>query len=74
MLHAAHDWAIHVFLAPHLADETYDRTLSPYYAAANLWVDAIIDPRSTREVLDHLLWVACGHDPEERFNLGVFQV
>ncbi len=54
--------------------ERYDRTLSPYHAAANLWVDAIIDPRSTRQVLDHLLSVVCRQDPEEGFNLGVFQV
>ena len=54
--------------------QTYETTLSPYHAAANLWVDALIDPRSTREVLDHLLGVACSHDPKERFNLGVFQV
>ena len=52
----------------------YERTLSPYHAAANLWVDAVIDPRRTRETLDLLLAVACRHDPEEEFRLGVFQV
>ncbi len=54
--------------------ERYERTLSPYYAAARLWVDAVIDPRSTRDVLDHLLEVACAQDPEGSFNVGVFQV
>lgn len=54
--------------------ERYERTLSPYHAAANLWVDAIIDPRETRDTLAHLLDVACGHDPEDHFNVGVFQV
>ena len=52
----------------------YERTLSPYHAAANLWVDAVIDPRRTRDTLDLLLAVACRHDPEEEFKLGVFQV
>jgi 3-methylcrotonyl-CoA carboxylase beta subunit len=54
--------------------ERYERALSPYHAAAHLWVDALIDPRETRDVLGHLLGVACGHDPEERFSVGVFQV
>jgi len=54
--------------------ERYGRTLSPYHAAANLWVDAVIDPRDTRRTLDHLLRVACAHDPEATFNVGVFQV
>jgi acetyl-CoA carboxylase carboxyltransferase component len=54
--------------------ERYERTLSPYHAAANLWVDALVDPRETRDVLDHLLHVACAHDPDERFSVGVFQV
>jgi acetyl-CoA carboxylase carboxyltransferase component len=59
-----------------LADvrESYDRTLSPYFAASRLWVDAIVDPRKTREVLDLLLAVACAHDPPEGFPVGVFQV
>jgi 3-methylcrotonyl-CoA carboxylase beta subunit len=54
--------------------ERYERALSPYHAAANLWVDALIDPRETRDVLDHLLHVACAHDPADHFNVGVFQV
>lgn len=52
----------------------YERTLSPYYAASKLWVDALVDPRSTRDVLGHLLDVACAHPPDEEFKLGVFQV
>ena len=52
----------------------YERTLSPYHAAANLWVDAVIDPRRTRETLDLLLEVACRCDLEEAVRLGVFQV
>jgi acetyl-CoA carboxylase carboxyltransferase component len=54
--------------------ERYERALSPYHAASNLWVDAIIDPRETRATLAQLLDVACAHDPPERFAVGVFQV
>ena len=53
---------------------TYDSTVSPYHAAAHLWVDAIIDPRATREVLTHLLRVACRVAPEQGMRVGVFQV
>jgi len=54
--------------------EQYDEQISPYYAAARLWTDAIIDPLETRQ------WVAMGIEaannaPIERaFNLGVIQV
>ena len=53
---------------------TYEATVSPYHAAAHLWVDAIIDPRSTRDVLKHLLRVACRVAPEQGMRVGVFQV
>lgn len=52
----------------------YDTQTSPYYAAARLWTDAIIDPVDTRK------WVSMGieaanHAPQERpFNMGVLQV
>jgi len=51
----------------------YDTQTTPYYAAARLWVDAIIDPRDTRR------WISMGieaanHAPVERFNPGVIQV
>lgn len=51
----------------------YDEQVSPYYAAARLWTDAIIDPLDTRT------WISMGieaanHAPIERkFNLGVIQ-
>ena len=53
---------------------TYEATVSPYHAAAHLWVDAIIDPRATRDVLKHLLRVACRAAPEQGMRVGVFQV
>jgi acetyl-CoA carboxylase carboxyltransferase component len=52
----------------------YDAQISPYYAAARLWTDAIIDPKDTRK------WISMGieaanHAPIERsFNMGVLQV
>jgi len=53
--------------------ERYKEQTTPYYAAARLWVDEIIDPVDTRD------WLARGlnvvdHNPElERFNPGVIQ-
>ncbi|MHA7057335.1 acyl-CoA carboxylase subunit beta [Aquimarina sp. M1] len=52
----------------------YDQQISPYYAAARIWTDAIIDPLDTRK------WISMGieaadHAPIEKpFNLGVIQV
>jgi acetyl-CoA carboxylase carboxyltransferase component len=52
----------------------YDEQVSPYYAAARLWTDGIIDPLDTRT------WISMGieaanHAPiEKKFNLGVIQV
>ncbi|MEM9362585.1 MAG: acyl-CoA carboxylase subunit beta [Bacteroidota bacterium] len=54
--------------------QRYDNQISPYYAAARLWTDAIIDPLDTRT------WISMGieaanHAPIEKpFNLGVLQV
>jgi acetyl-CoA carboxylase carboxyltransferase component len=51
----------------------YDEQISPYYAAARLWTDAIIDPLETRK------WISMGieaanHAPiTKRYNVGVIQ-
>jgi acetyl-CoA carboxylase carboxyltransferase component len=51
----------------------YDAQADPRYGAARLWIDAIIDPARTREVLIAALQ-ACALNPEvERFNPGVLQ-
>ncbi len=50
----------------------YDEQTSPYYAAARLWVDAIIDPRDTRAFISQSL-KAADHAPIEPFNTGVLQ-
>ncbi len=55
-------------------EERYDAQTSPYYAAARLWTDAVINPLETRK------WISMGieaanHAPiEKKFNLGVIQV
>ena len=54
--------------------QTYEATAGPYHAAAHLWVDAIIDLRTTHDVLKHLLSVACRVAPEPGMRVGVFQV
>jgi len=52
----------------------YDAQVSPYYAAARLWTDAIIDPVDTRTWLSMGI-EAANHAPiEKKFNLGVIQV
>jgi 3-methylcrotonyl-CoA carboxylase beta subunit len=50
----------------------YDEQTSPYYAAARLWVDAIIDPRDTRQFISNAL-KAADHVEIEAFNTGVLQ-
>ena len=52
----------------------YDNQISPYYAAARIWTDAVINPLDTRT------WISMGieaanHAPiEKQFNMGVIQV
>jgi acetyl-CoA carboxylase carboxyltransferase component len=52
---------------------TYDAQADPRYGAARLWIDAIIDPLKTREVLITAL-EACALNPDVgKFNPGVLQ-
>ena len=52
----------------------YDKQISPYYSAARIWTDAVINPLDTRT------WISMGieaanHAPiEKQFNMGVLQV
>lgn len=52
--------------------DRYNEQLSPYYAAARLWVDAVIDPLETRTWLSAGI-AAANQAPVERFNVGVIQ-
>lgn len=53
--------------------DRYNQQTSPYYAAARLWVDAVIDPVDTRK------WISMGiemadHAPMSKaYNVGVIQ-
>ena len=55
-------------------ESRYSEQTQPLYAAARLWVDAIIDPTQTRD------WISMGikaanHAPiDKKFNMGVLQV
>ena len=52
----------------------YDEQTSPYYAAAHLWVDAIIDPLDTRQWISMGIEAANGAPLKKAFNMGVIQV
>jgi len=52
----------------------YDTQTTPYYAAARLWVDAIIDPTDTRKVIAEGLKAAAHNTELPAFNTGVIQV
>ncbi len=52
---------------------SYDEAMDPRYAAARLWVDAIIDPAETRDVLARTLELVAHNPDVEEFRTGVFQ-
>lgn len=51
----------------------YDAQISPYYAASRLWLDAIIDPAKTREMLSQGISMANHKKAEKQYNVGVIQ-
>lgn len=52
----------------------YETSTDIRFAASRLWVDAIIDPAETRDVLIRTLGMVTRHAPEEPFRTGVYQV
>lgn len=52
--------------------DRYEEQTSPYYAASRIWLDAIIDPRETRDWLSMGLRVADSAQIE-KLNVGVIQ-
>jgi 3-methylcrotonyl-CoA carboxylase beta subunit len=52
---------------------TYEHQTDPRYAAARLWVDAIIDPARTREALIEALEAAALNPEVPEFKTGVLQ-
>lgn len=54
--------------------QRYDKQTSPYYAAARLWVDAIIDPTETRKMISEGINAANHNKEINELRTGVFQV
>jgi 3-methylcrotonyl-CoA carboxylase beta subunit len=52
----------------------YERQMDVRYAAARGWVDAILDPADTRDVLIFALESVTRNAADEPYRLGVFQV
>jgi acetyl-CoA carboxylase carboxyltransferase component len=52
----------------------YERQTKPYYAAARLWVDDIIDPVETRKVISEAIHAANNNPEMPDLKVGVFQV
>ncbi len=53
---------------------SYTKQTSPLYAAARLWVDDIIDPASTRDIIAECITAANENSDMADFKTGVFQV
>ncbi len=51
----------------------YEKQTSPYYAAARLWVDSIIDPIETRKVISLGIEMANHKVSTDKYNVGVIQ-
>ena len=54
--------------------QRYQQQTTPYYAAARLWVDAIIDPADTRRLIAEGIAAANQNKQIDEFKTGVFQV
>lgn len=53
--------------------ERYEKQTSPYYAAARLWVDNVIDPMDTRKWVSMGIEAANNAPIEKDYNVGVLQ-
>lgn len=53
--------------------DRYNMQTTPYYAAARLWVDAIIDPLETRKVISMGIEAANQAPVQKQFSTGVIQ-
>ncbi len=54
--------------------QRYSQQTTPYYAAARLWVDAIIDPINTRKLISEGISAANHQAFSENFKTGLLQV
>jgi len=53
--------------------KTYDEQMDPRYGAARLWIDKIIDPLETRDILITALEAASLNPDIPKFSVGVLQ-
>lgn len=53
--------------------ERYEKQTTPYYAAARLWVDGVIDPLKTREIISIGIEAANQSPIVKKFNVGIIQ-
>ncbi len=54
--------------------DRYDSQTHPLYAAARLWVDGVVDPMQTRDIISRGIAMASHNHDIPRFNPGVIQV
>lgn len=54
--------------------DKYARQTTATYAASRLWIDAIIDPKETRNIISENLFAANNNAEIGEFKTGVFQV
>ena len=52
----------------------YDQQISPYYSAARIWTDAVINPLETRDWISMGIEAANNAPIDKKFNMGVLQV
>jgi 3-methylcrotonyl-CoA carboxylase beta subunit len=52
---------------------SYEESSTPYYAAARLWIDEIIDPALTREYISMAIEASDNNPDIPKFNVGVIQ-
>jgi 3-methylcrotonyl-CoA carboxylase beta subunit len=52
----------------------YDEELDPLFAAARLWIDGIVDPVETRQIISRGIEMASNNPQIAQFNPGVIQV
>ena len=52
----------------------YEKQTTPYYAAARLWTDGIVDPADTRMIISQAIQAANHNPVMPSFATGVFQV
>lgn len=54
-------------------EDKYNSKLSPYYAAARLWIDGIIDPHDTRKIISIGIEAADNAPINDKYNVGMIQ-